>query len=192
MTNFVDFLCLESAWKIKEIVILCHKSWQFRGDVCCNSKQTGNPDCRRNVTKRWKRRLKGSPCQPGIVSQLQPASSPTIYRSLCRKDKTRRAEGGEESHKLCKLAPLVLHLNPGLENDTADSRRTSLSGNHVIFTCFWSSNSKYILTKYILEKAWKQGGVLPPTLLFLLWQISTQKMRTFEKHYQFTYWPKKL
>ena len=98
---------------------MCHESWQFRLDICCDSKQTGNPDCRRNVTKRWKRRLKGSPCQPGIVSQLQPASSPTIYRSLCRKDKTRRGKGGEESHKLCKLAPLVLHLNPGLENDTA-------------------------------------------------------------------------
>ena len=54
------------------------------------------PNCRRNVTKRWKRRLKGSPCQPGIVSQLQPASSPTIYRSLCRKDKTRRGEPREE------------------------------------------------------------------------------------------------
>lgn len=69
MTKFVDFLCLESGWKIKEIVIaiVCHKSWQFGGDVCLELQQTGNPrlqkNCHEKVGGAEVRRLKGGTCQ---------------------------------------------------------------------------------------------------------------------------------
>ena len=98
-------------------VMKSKRSLQFAGLFVWSCNKLAIPKSRKNAAKEgfvMKRRLKGAHCQHCHCLPIVACND--LLGSVQKRQGEAR---GEESDKLCKLPPLVLHLNPSLENDTA-------------------------------------------------------------------------